>query len=108
VNPDTVPVGIYVEAEVAVTGNVVENVPGVAIAAGFGSFMRSITITSNVVYASNIGIGVSVAEGAGRVLIADNMVHEPSVGEIVGLKWTEVAETDLRAVADRYPHVTIR
>jgi hypothetical protein len=70
--------------------------------------MRSITITSNVVYASNIGIGVSVAEGAGRVLIADNMVHEPSVGEIVGLKWTEVAETDLRAVADRYPHVTIR
>lgn len=108
VNPDTVPVGIYVEAEVAVTGNVVENVPGVAIAAGFGSFMRSVVITSNVVYASNIGIGVSVAEGAGNVLIADNMVHEPSVGEIVGLKWTEVAETDLRAVADRYPHVTIR
>ena len=108
VNPDTVPVGIYVEAEVAVTGNVVENVPGVAIAAGFGSFMRSVVITSNVVYASNIGIGVSVAEGAGKVLIADNMVHEPSVGEIVGLKWTEVAETDLRAVADRYPHVAIR
>ena len=108
VNPDTVPVGIYVEAEVAVTGNVVENVPGIAIAAGFGSFMRSIAITSNVVYASNIGIGVSVAEGAGRVLIADNMVHEPGVGEIVGLKWTEVAETDLRAVVDRYPHVTIR
>lgn len=108
VNPDTVPVGIYVEAEVAVTGNVVENVPGVAIAAGFGSFMRSIAITGNVVYASNIGIGVSVADGAGRVLIADNVVHEPSVGEIVGLKWTEIAEPDLRATADRYPHVTIR
>lgn len=108
VNPDTVPVGIYVEAEVAVTGNVVENVPGVAIAAGFGSFMRSVVITGNVVYASNIGIGVSVAEGAGKVLIADNMVHEPSVGEIAGLKWTEIAEPDLRAVADRYPHVTIR
>lgn len=108
VNPDTVPVGIYVEAEVAVTGNVVENVPGVAIAAGFGSFMRSVVIANNVVYASDIGIGVSVADGAGKVLISDNMVHDPSVGEIVGLKWTEVAETDLRAAADRYPHVTIR
>ncbi|PXA99349.1 TIGR03808 family TAT-translocated repetitive protein [Nostoc sp. 3335mG] len=108
VNPDTVPVGIYVEAEVAVTGNVVENVPGVALAAGFGSFMRSIVISGNVVYSSDVGVGVSVAEGAGRVLISDNMVHEPGVAEIVGLKWTEIAEPDLRAVVDKYPHVTIR
>lgn len=108
VNPDTVPVGIYVEAEVAVTGNVVENVPGIAIAAGFGSFMRSVVITGNVVYASNIGIGVSVADEPGPVLIADNMIYDPLDHEIVGLKWTEIAEPDLRAVAERYPHVTIR
>ena len=108
VNPDTVPVGIYVEAEVAVTGNVVENVPGIALAAGFGSFLRSIVITGNVVHASKIGIGVSVAEGAGDVVIADNMIPDTADHEIVGLKWTEIAEPDLRAVVDRYPHVTIR
>ncbi|KKB76744.1 hypothetical protein VW35_16725 [Devosia soli] len=108
VNPDTVPVGIYVEAEVSVTGNIVENVPGIGIAAGFGRFMRSIIISNNVVYASDIGIGVTVADNPGPVLIADNMVYEPRVGEIVGLEWTEITEPDLRAVADKYPHVTIR
>ena len=108
VNPDTVPVGIYAEAEVAVTGNVVENVPGVAIAAGFGGFLRAVAITGNVVYSSDIGIGVTVADNPGPVLIADNLIHEPRIGEIVGLSWTEVTEPDLRAVADKYPHVTIR
>ncbi|KQT49720.1 hypothetical protein ASG47_05250 [Devosia sp. Leaf420] len=108
VNPDTVPVGIYVEAEVSVTGNVVENVPGVAIAAGFGRFMRSIVIANNVVYASDVGIGVTVADDPGPVLIADNMIYEPKVGEIVGLEWTKITEPDLRAAADKYPHVTIR
>ncbi len=108
VNPDTVPVGIYVEAEVSVTGNVVENVPGVAIAAGFGRFMRSIVIANNVVYSSDVGIGVTVADDPGPVLIANNMVYEPKVGEIVGLEWTKITEPDLRAAADKYPHVTIR
>lgn len=108
VNPDTVPVGIYAEAEVAVTGNVVSNVPGVAIAAGFGSFMRAVAITGNVVYASDIGIGITVADDPGPVLIADNLIHDPRVGEIAGFRWTDIAEPDLRAVADKYPHLTIR
>lgn len=108
VNPDTVPVGIYVEAEVSVTGNVVENVPGIAIAAGFGRFVRAVVISNNVVYGSDVGIGVTVADDPGPVLIANNMVYEPKVGEIVGLQWTKITEPDLRAAADKYPHVTIK
>ena len=108
VNPDTIPIGIYAEAETAITGNVVQNVPGLAIMAGYGTFLRNVLISGNVVYASNIGIGVSVVDEAGPVLIADNLIHDPLNYAVVGLAWTEVVETDLLANAGKYPNVTIK
>ena len=108
VNPDTIPIGIYAEAETAITGNVVQNVPGLAIMAGYGTFLRNVLISGNVVYASNIGIGVSVVDGTGPVLIADNMIHDPLNYAVVGLAWTEVVETDLLANAAKYPNVTVK
>ena len=107
VNPDTIPIGIYAEAETAITGNTVQSVPGVAIVAGNGTFLRNVLISANVVYASNIGIGVSVVEDAGPVHIADNMIYDPLDHAMVGLAWTEIVETDLAANVDRYLNVTI-
>lgn len=107
VNPDTLPIGIYAEAETAVTGNTVQNVPGVAIAAGNGTFLRNVLISANVVYASHIGIGVSVVEDAGPVHIANNMIYDPLDYAMVGLAWTEIVETDLVANVGNYPNVTI-
>lgn len=108
VNPDTMPVGILAEAETAVTGNVVSNVPGVAIAAGWGRFLRNVSITDNVVENSRIGIGVSVVDGAGPVHISGNLVAGATDGEVVGMEWTNVVEPDLAGNAGNYPNVTVR
>lgn len=106
VNPDTIPIGIFAEAETAITGNAVQNVPGVAIAAGFGTFLRNVLISANVVSQSDIGIGVSVVDGAGSVVIGDNAVAAREHA-IVGLAWTEIVEPDLVTNAGRYPNVTL-
>lgn len=106
VNPDTTPVGIFAEADTAITGNSVQSVPGVAIAAGFGTFLRNVVISANMVSDSQIGIGVSVVEGAGRVHIAGNIVAA-SQYDIAGMYWNEVAEPDLAANASRYANVTL-
>jgi uncharacterized secreted repeat protein (TIGR03808 family) len=106
VNPDTIPIGIFAEAETAITGNTVQNVPGVAIAAGYGPFLRNVLIGNNVVSDSAIGIGVSVAEGAGAVHIGINAVAAREHA-VVGLAWSEIVESDLLANADRYPNVTL-
>lgn len=108
VNPDTIPIGIFVEADVAVTGNVVTAVPGAAIAAGWGPYLRNVAITGNVVTESRIGIGVSVVEEAGAVTLSGNLVSGATDGDIVGMRWTDIAEPDLIANAARYGHVSVR
>ncbi|KKB10218.1 hypothetical protein VE26_02920 [Devosia chinhatensis] len=106
VNPDTIPLGIFAEADTAITGNVVENVPGVAIGAGWGPYLRNVVIADNVVTASDIGIGVSLADGAGGVTIGGNRIDARQHG-LAGMLWTEVAEPDLASATERYPHVTL-
>src|SRR5262249_2302091 len=41
-------IGIGIEADTAVTGNVIENAPYAGIAAGWGAYLRDVAITSNV------------------------------------------------------------
>ena len=106
VNPDTIPIGIFAEAETAITGNTVQGVPGVAIAAGYGTFLRNVLISGNVISESDIGIGVSVVDGAGKVHIGGNAVAARQHA-VVGLAWTEIVEADLAANAGRYPNVSL-
>lgn len=106
VNPDTIPIGIFAEADTAITGNTVHNVPGLGIAAGYGTFLRNVLIAGNVVSESRLGIGVSVVEGAGSVRIGANMVSAREHA-VVGLAWQDVVETDLLANAERYANVSI-
>ncbi|HTJ59528.1 MAG TPA: TIGR03808 family TAT-translocated repetitive protein [Devosiaceae bacterium] len=106
-NPDATPFGIYAEADTAITGNAVSNVPGFGIGAGTGRFLRNVVIADNVISAADTGIGVSVAEGAGSVRIAGNMISGARVNGIAGLKWDQVASGDLAADAARYPNVSI-
>lgn len=106
VNPDTIPIGIFAEAETAITGNTVQNVPGVAIAAGYGTFLRNVLISSNVISESDIGIGVSVVDGAGAVHIGGNIIAARQHA-VVGLAWTEIVEADLLANAASYSNVAL-
>lgn len=107
VNPDTRPVGIFAEAETIVSDNVVENVPGVGILAGWGSFLRNVSVTDNVLYAVNVGIAVSVAEKPGPVRVAGNLISDPLDHGIVGMAWLDIASDDLVRDAAKYPHVTL-
>lgn len=106
VNPDTSPVGISAEANAAISGNTVQNVPGIGINAGYGPYLRNVLIASNVISDSNIGIAVSVAPDAGPVHIANNTIYRPLDYAIVGKAWDDLVEPDLLANAGRYPHVT--
>lgn len=75
-------IGIAVEADTMVTGNVVENVPGLGISLGYGKYMRQVTVNNNLVRDAQIGIGVSTHTEAGYALIATNMITGAKKGGV--------------------------
>jgi uncharacterized secreted repeat protein (TIGR03808 family) len=109
VNPDTVPVGIYAEADTVVADNVIEKVPGVGIAAGYGPYVRNVAISGNVLTGCTIGIGVTVVDSPeiGAVRVDGNIVSGATTAGIAGMEWQEVVSADLTADAAKYPHVSV-
>jgi uncharacterized secreted repeat protein (TIGR03808 family) len=105
VNPDTVPLGIAAEADAAISGNTIHNVPGLGILAGYGPFLRNVTISANTIAECDTGIGVSVVDGAGRVHLGANLVAARQ-HEVVGLAWADIVEPDLLDNLGRYPNVS--
>jgi uncharacterized secreted repeat protein (TIGR03808 family) len=101
-------VGISVEADAAVTGNVIENAPDTGIKLGWGQYLRDVTVTGNVVRSVGFGITASVTTGAGQAVIAGNLVAEASRGSIVGMDFAEALPDDLSVQTTRYAHLTIR
>ena len=86
-------VGIYIEADLSVTGNVIENAPSFGIVAGWGKYLRDIAITGNVIRKAFVGIGVSVVPGAGTALVSNNMISEMLRGAVVGLDHARAVTT---------------
>ena len=82
---DDAGVGIYVEADTSVSGNVIENAPSFGIITGWGKYLRDVAISGNVIRNAFVGIGVSVAPGAGTVLVGNNLISEAPGGAVVGL-----------------------
>jgi uncharacterized secreted repeat protein (TIGR03808 family) len=105
--PEHAGVGIGVEADTAVTGNTVENAARAGIQAGYGEYLRNVTITGNVVRNAGAGIAVSVAPGAGNAAITDNLIAGAKRGAIVGMEWDKQVPGDLAEDASRYPQLTI-
>jgi uncharacterized secreted repeat protein (TIGR03808 family) len=101
-------IGISVEADTLVNGNVIENVEGAGIQAGWGEYLRDVSITANVVRDADYGITVSVAPGAGTALVANNLISGARLGAIVGMEWTKMVADDLgRAAPERYAQLSI-
>jgi len=94
---DDAGVGIYVEADSSVTGNVIENAPSFGIMAGWGNYLRDIVISGNVIRKAFVGVGVSVTPGAGTVLVNANMISETPRGAVVGLDHARPVTADLAA-----------
>jgi uncharacterized secreted repeat protein (TIGR03808 family) len=105
---DDAGIGIYVEADASVTGNVIENAPAFGIVAGWGKYLRDVTITGNVIRKALAGIGVSVTAGAGTALVNNNMIAETPRGAVVGLDRARPVTADLTGDgAQRYAQVVI-
>lgn len=94
---DDAGIGIVVEADAAVTGNIVENAPSFGIMAGWGKYLRDVTITGNVLRNAFIGIGVSVVPGAGTALVSNNLISGSRGSAIVGLDHAKTVTADLGA-----------
>jgi uncharacterized secreted repeat protein (TIGR03808 family) len=92
---DDAGIGIYVEADASVTGNLIENAPAFGIVAGWGQYLRDVTITGNVIRKAAAGIGVSVMSGAGTALVNNNIIADAKHGAIVGLDHTRILTSDL-------------
>ena len=105
---DDAGIGIYVEADTSVTGNVIENAPSFGIVAGWGKYLRDVVISGNVIRNSFVGIGVSVAPGAGTALVNNNMISETPRGAVVGLDHARPVTADLSADgAQRFAQVVV-
>ena len=106
--PEGAGVGIGVEAETAVTGNVIENAPYAGIRLGFGPYLRNVTASGNVIRGAGIGIAVSVVQGAGGATISGNIIQNAKHGAIVGMEWHKPVTGDLlQDGAERYSQLKL-
>ncbi len=105
---DDAGVGIVIEADATVSGNVIENAPSFGIVAGWGAYFRDVAITGNVVRKSFIGIGVSVVPGAGTALVNNNLISGSAGGAIVGLDHAKAVTGDLgKETASRFAQIAL-
>jgi uncharacterized secreted repeat protein (TIGR03808 family) len=75
-------IGIAVEADTVVAGNVIEGAPTAGISAGWGAYLRNVSITGNLIRASGIGILISSDPQTGMCLVSQNMISDVKDGAI--------------------------
>ena len=99
-------IGIAVEADAAVSGNVIEGAPNAGISVGWGAYMRDVSVTGNVVRNARHGIALSVSSGAGNAVVTGNLISGAAKGAIVGMDFTR-AVTDLERDGARYANLQV-
>lgn len=101
-------IGIYVEADAAVNANVVDGASLAGLWLGWGPYLRDTAVTGNVLRDTPMGVSVSVVEGSGSAVIADNVISGAGKGAVVGMRWAETASADLAvAGAGDFPHLIV-
>lgn len=101
-------IGIGVEADTIVTGNVIEKAPVAGIWLGWKEYLRDVSVTSNIVRQSRIGIAVQVSKGAGSALVADNLISGTTMGAILGMDGLKRVTNDLSSEKPaQYAQLTI-
>ncbi len=88
-------IGIGVEADTIVSGNVIEKAPVAGIWLGWKEYLRDVSVTGNIVRQSRIGIAVQVSKGAGSALVADNLISGTTMGAILGMDGLKRVTGDL-------------
>ncbi len=102
-NPDAGGHGISVEADTAVTGNVIEAVRRSGLALGWGYALRNVSASGNIIRDCETGIAVSLAPGAGDALITGNIVSGTRGLAIVGMDHDRTVTGNLARDASGLP-----
>ena len=92
--------GLHVEAEASVTGNVVEDASDIGISLGWSWGMRNLVATGNMVRRTGIGISVSLVPKQRNALIASNLISDASKGAVVGTEYGKAVTGDLTKAPD--------
>ncbi len=97
--------GLHVEAECAVTGNVLEDCEFVGLSIGWSWAMRNLIATGNVIRNCGIGAQVSLIQQQGttdkrNALIANNLFAGCKGGAIIGMEWDKPVTGDLTKSPD--------
>ncbi len=101
-------IGIYSEAETSLTGNVIEGAPRYGMMLGWGSYLRNVVASNNIVRDAATGIAVSVVTGAGKTSISGNVISETPRGAVVGHEWAKAVTGDLAgSKRAAFPHLTV-
>src|SRR5262249_245875 len=104
---DVAGIGIFAEADTAITGNVIENAPFIGIQLGWGPYQRDVSVTGNVVRNAQFGISASVTKGAGNVVISGNLIAASAQSAIVGTEFAKPVTGDLAREPARFAHLEI-
>lgn len=101
-------IGIGVEADTLVTGNVIEEVDGVGLSLGWQAYMRNATANNNLIRNADIGIGVTTYNEAGFAMIATNMINGVKNGAIRAMDKDKPFGPDLaRTSAEAFRNLAI-
>jgi uncharacterized secreted repeat protein (TIGR03808 family) len=75
-------VGITVEADTIVSGNVIEDAPTAGLIIGWGTYVREVVATGNLIRKSRVGILVSADAASRGCLLANNLISGAAEGNI--------------------------
>lgn len=101
-------VGIHVEADTVVTGNVIDGSPAFGIMVGWGPSLHDISVTDNLIRNAYIGIGFSTDPAAGTALISNNLIAGAKDGAIRAMSGPTPTGPDLvQGSAEHYSNLTI-
>jgi uncharacterized secreted repeat protein (TIGR03808 family) len=100
--------GIAVEADSVVTGNVIEGSIAYGIMIGWGRYLRDVSVTDNLIRNAMIGIGVSIDPAAGTALITNNLISGAKDGAIRAMSGPTPIGPDLvQASAAAYRNLAV-
>jgi len=99
--------GILAEADIAISGNVIERTARFGMLLGWGEYLRNVTASNNIIRDTKTGFYVSVVEGTGDVSISNNVIDRASLG-IVGYRWQEAVTGDMvNSATGKYANLAI-
>lgn len=101
-------IGIYVEADTIVSGNLIEKASLAGLMVGWGKYARDALLAGNLLRECGIGIAVTANPQAGAIRLSGNLIAKAARGAIIGMDHARPVTGDLTAPgAAGLPHLAL-